>query len=144
MVAAKASTAFSDDERAAMKAAVEEAKRSKRADAAAAEAQAVADAIAAMPPGERALAQKVHDLVLGAVPDAGIRTWYGMPAYTKGGKVVVFFKPAEKFKGRYCTLGFEDAAQIDDGPFFPTSFGVTAIGPAEEKAITELVTRAFG
>lgn len=144
MVAAKASAAFSDDERAAMKAAVEEAKRSKRADAAAAEAQAVADAIAAMPPAERALAQKLHDLVLAAAPDAGVRTWYGMPAYTKGGKVVVFFKPAEKFKSRYCTLGFEDAAQIDDGPLFPTSFGITGIGPAEEKAITDLVKRAFG
>lgn len=139
----KASSAFSDDEKAAMKAAVAEAKRAKQADAAAAEAQAVADAIAAMPPAERALAQKVHELVLAAAPEAGIRTWYGMPAYTKAGKVAVFFKPAEKFKSRYCTLGFEDAATIDEGTFWPTSFAVQAIGPAEEKAITDLVERAF-
>lgn len=143
MAETKASSAFSDDEKAAMKAAVAEAKRAKRADAAAAEAAAVDEAIAAMPPEERALATKVHELVLKAAPGAGVRTWYGMPAYTKGGKVVVFFTPAEKFKKRYCTLGFEDAANIDDGSFFPTSFGITDIGPAEEKAITALVTRAF-
>ena len=144
MVARKASAAFSADEKEAMRAAVAEAKRAKQADAAAAEAQAVTDAIAAMPAGDRAIAQKVHDLVLEAAPDLGIRTWYGMPAYTKGGKVVVFFKPAEKFKSRYCTLGFEDAAQVDDGTFWPTSYAVTKIGAAEEKAIKALVKKATG
>lgn len=127
-----------------MKAAVAEAKRAKQADAEAAEAQAVADAIAAMPPNERAMAQKVYDIVLAAVPDAGVRTWYGMPAYTKGGKVAVFFKPAAKFKSRYCTLGFEEAAALDEGTFWPTSYAVTGVGPAEEKAITALVKQAFG
>ena len=144
MADTKASSAFSDDEKAAMKAAVAEAKRAKQADAAAAEAAAVDEAIAAMPPGDRALAQKIHELVLAAAPEAGIRTWYGMPAYTKDGTVVVFFKPAEKFKSRYCTLGFEDAARLDDGSFWPTSYAVQAIGPAEEEAITQMVKRSFG
>jgi len=144
MVANRDSAAFSAEEKAAMKAAVAEAKRAKQADAAAAEAAAVTDAIAAMPPADRALAQKVHDLVLAAAPDLGIRTWYGMPAYTKAGKVVVFFKPAEKFKSRYCTLGFEDAAELDDGSLWPTSYAVKAIGAAEEKAITAMVKKAAG
>ena len=144
MVADKASAAFSAEEKAAMKAAVAEAKRAKQADAAAAEAKAVTDAIAAMPDADRAIAQKVHDLVLAAAPELGTRTWYGMPAYTKDGKVVVFFKPAEKFKSRYTTLGFEDAAALDDGTFWPTSYAVTAIGPAEEKAITAMVKKAAG
>jgi len=144
MVADKASAAFSDDEKAAMKAAVVEAKRAKQANAAAAEAAAVDEAIAAMPPADRKLAQKVHELVLAAAPDLGIRTWYGMPAYTKDGKVVTFFKPAEKFKSRYCTLGFEDAAALDDGSFWPTSYAIKDIGPAEEKAITAMVKKAAG
>lgn len=144
MAEKKASSAFSEDEKAAMKAAVAEAKRAKQADAAAAEAAAVDEAIAAMPPADRALAQKVHDLVLAVAPGVGVRTWYGMPAYTVDGKVVVFFKPAEKFKGRYCTLGFEDAARLDDGDFWPTSYAVKGIGPAEEKAITAMVKRAVG
>ncbi len=140
----KSDTAFSAEEKAAMKAAVAEAKRAKLADATAAEAAAVDEAIAAMPPADRALAQKVHDLVLAAAPGAGVRTWYGMPAYTKGGKVAVFFKPAAKFKSRYCTLGFEEAAALDEGTFWPTSYAVTGIGLAEEKAITALVKQAFG
>ena len=144
MVADKASAAFSAEEKEAMKAAVAEAKRAKRADAAAAEAKAVTDAIAAMPAADRKIAQKVHELVLAAAPELGTRTWYGMPAYTKDGKVVVFFKPAEKFKSRYTTLGFEDAAALDDGTFWPTSYAVTAIGPAEEKAITAMVKKAAG
>ena len=144
MVADKASAAFSAEEKEAMKAAVAEAKRAKQADAAAAEAKAVTDAIAAMPAGDRKIAQKVHELVLAAAPELGTRTWYGMPAYTKDGKVVVFFKPAEKFKSRYTTLGFEDAAALDDGTFWPTSYAVTAIGPAEEKAITAMVKKAAG
>ena len=144
MVADKASAAFSAEEKEAMKAAVAEAKRAKQADAAAAEAKAVTDAIAAMPTADRKIAQKVHELVLAAAPELGTRTWYGMPAYTKDGKVVVFFKPAEKFKSRYTTLGFEDAAALDDGTFWPTSYAVTAIGPAEEKAITAMVKKAAG
>jgi hypothetical protein len=67
-----------------------------------------------------------------------------MPAYTKDGKVVVFFKPALKFKSRFCTLGFEDAAQLDEGALWPTSYAITAIGPGEEKAITALVKKAAG
>ncbi|MGC4174578.1 hypothetical protein [Demequina sp.] len=144
MATSKASAAFSDDEKEAMKAAVAEAKRAKQADAAAADAAAVADAIAAMPASERELAQKVHDLVLAAAPMLAPATWYGMPAYKRDGKVVVFFKPAAKFKSRYCTLGFEENAALDDGTFWPTSYAVTGIGAAEEKAITAMLKKAIG
>ncbi|MCR6711672.1 MAG: DUF1801 domain-containing protein [Demequina sp.] len=133
---------FSEEEKAAMRETVAERQRSKKADAAAAEAEACAEKIAEMPDGDRAIAQKVHDLVTSAAPELAVSTWYGMPAYKLDGKVVVFFKPAEKFKSRYCTLGFEDAARVDDGTFWPTSYAVTAIGAAEEKAITALVKKA--
>lgn len=133
---------FSEEEKAAMRETVAERQRSKKADAAAAEAEACAEKIAEMPDGDRVIAQKVHDLVTSAAPELAVSTWYGMPAYKLDGKVVVFFKPAEKFKSRYCTLGFEDAARVDDGTFWPTSYAVTAIGAAEEKAITALVKKA--
>ena len=133
---------FSEEEKAAMRETVAERQRSKKADAAEAEAEACAAKIAEMPDGDRAIAQKVHDLVTAAAPELAVSTWYGMPAYKLDGKVVVFFKPGEKFKSRYCTLGFEDAARVDDGTFWPTSYAVTAIGAAEEKAITALVKKA--
>lgn len=132
---------FSAEEKAAMK---ERAAESKRAKSAEADAAACAEKIAEMPPADREIAEKVHALVTAAAPELAASTWYGMPAYKKAGKVVVFFKPAEKFKSRYCTLGFEDAAQVDDGTFWPTSYAITGIGAAEEKAITALVKKAVG
>ena len=138
----KASNAFSAEEKAAMRAAVAESKRVKSAEA---DAVACAEAIAAMGPADRKIAEKVHGLITAAVPELLPKTWYGMPAYTNGdGKVVVFFKPGEKFKSRVCTLGFEDAAALDDGTFWPTSYAITGIGAAEEKAITALVKKAAG
>jgi len=137
----KASNAFSAEEKAAMKAAVAESKRVKSAEA---DAAACAEAIAAMAPADQELASAVHALVTAAAPELLPRTWYGMPAYTQDGKVVVFFKPALKFKSRFCTLGFEDAAQLDEGAFWPTSYAITAMGPGEEKAITALVKKAAG
>jgi uncharacterized protein YdhG (YjbR/CyaY superfamily) len=133
---------FSEEEKAAMRDTVAERQRSKKADAAEAEAAACAEKIAEMPDEDRALAEKLHELITTAAPQLAVSTWYGMPAYKLDGKVVVFFKPGEKFKSRYCTLGFEDAAAVDEGTFWPTSYAVKAIGPAEEKTITALVKKA--
>lgn len=100
-------------------------------------------AIAAMAPTDRAIAERVHQLVKTAAPELVPRTWYGMPAYTKNDKVICFFQNAGKFKARYQTLGFSDKAQLDDGNMWPSSFALTALGPAEEERITALVKQAL-
>lgn len=138
---------FSDDEKAAMKERAAEtrraAKNEKGAKAKAADAQACADKIASMEPADRELAEKVHAIVAATAPGLHAKTWYGMPAYVNDdGKVVCFFKDAAKFKSRYCTLGFEDAANVDDGSMWATSYALTGIGSAEERAITALVKKA--
>jgi len=120
------------------------AKREKGAAKAAAELQDVLDAIAKLDDDDRALATRVHELVIAAVPALAARTWYSMPAYALDGKVVCFFKPAGKFDARYSELGFNDPAKLDVGSMWPTVFAITAIGPAEKTAITELVQRAAG
>lgn len=139
---------FSAEEKAAMKEAAAErrrqAKRAKSADKAAQDLADVMSKIDAMGSTDQALARRVHELVLAAAPQLAPRTWYGMPAYALDGKVVCFFQEAGKFKSRYCTLGFQDPAQLDDGSLWATSFAVTAIGPAEAKKITELVHKAVG
>ena len=99
-------------------------------------------AIASLKGTDKTLAQRVHELVKAAAPDLAPKTWYGMPAYTKDGKVVVFFKPGMKFKSRYATLGFEDAANLDDGAMWPTSYALTKLTPADEAKITKLVKKA--
>lgn len=131
---------FSAEEKAAMKEAARErrAQKSGKVDGAA----EVAAKIAAMADADRAIAEKVHALVLAAAPDLEVRTWYGMPAYAKDGKVVCFFQDAAKFKARYCTLGFQDPARLDEGSMWPTSYAITAITKADEKRITDLVKRA--
>ena len=133
---------FSEEEKAAMRDTVAERQRSKKADAAADETKACADKIAEMSDADRPLAEQLHGIITSAAPELAVSTWYGMPAYKLDGKVVVFFKPGEKFKSRYCTLGFEDAAAVDEGTFWPTSYAVTKIGAAEEKTITALVKKA--
>lgn len=139
---------FTAEERAAMKARAAElrteARREKGAAKAAAELQDVLDAIAKLGEGDRRIADRVHSIVLAAAPQLAPRTWYGMPAYALDGKVLCFFKSAEKFEGRYCELGFNDPAALDEGTMWPTVFALTAVGPAEERAITELVRRAVG
>jgi uncharacterized protein YdhG (YjbR/CyaY superfamily) len=139
-------TGMSADERAAMKERSAELRaagqRAKGAAKAEAELQDCLDKIAEMPDRDRALAEQVHAIVTAAAPELASKTWYGMPAYAKDGKLVCFFKPAAKFKMRYATLGFEDAANLDDGAIWPTVFAVTTIGEAEQKMITELVQRA--
>jgi uncharacterized protein YdhG (YjbR/CyaY superfamily) len=137
---------FSKEERAAMKAAAAEArnaaKRAKLEDRAAAERKDCTDAIAALPDEDRAIAERLHEVITAAGPGLAPRTWYGMPAYATDGKVVCFVQAAAKFGARYSTLGFQDPAALDDGVFWPTSYAVTAVDDAVAAQVTELVRRA--
>lgn len=135
---------FSAEERAAMKQRAAELRAEGRKGAKKADAlQAVLDSIAAMAPDDRALAERIHAVVTSTAPGLSPKTWYGMPAYANDdGKVVVFFKDAGKFTSRYATLGFEEAANLDDGPMWPTSYALTAWTPAVEKKVVELVRTA--
>ena len=144
--AMKSSTAFTADERAAMQARAGEVRagRGRGQDKAAAEAQAVQDAIAALPTTDRALAERLHVLVTDAAPELAHKTWYGMPAYFKDGKVLCYFKAASKFKTRYAQFGFEDAAQLDDGTLWPTVYAITDITEAGAAAISARVKKAVG
>jgi uncharacterized protein YdhG (YjbR/CyaY superfamily) len=139
----KNTSQFTDEERAAMQARAGEVRKSSRAkDKAAEEAQACLDAIVAMPKQDKLLATRVHELVTAAAPELAPKTWYGMPAYARDGKLVCYFKAAEKFKTRYAQLGFEQEAALDDGNLWPTVFAVTEITDKEAKAITQLVKKA--
>ncbi len=139
------SEGFSADERAAMKERAAELraegkKGAKKADG----LQAVLDAIEKMAPDDRALAERVHVTVTANAPELMPKTWYGMPAYAnEDGKVVVFFQDAGKFKYRYSTLGFQDAANLDDGDMWPASFALMAWSPAVEKQVVALVEAAI-
>jgi uncharacterized protein YdhG (YjbR/CyaY superfamily) len=138
------SEGWTAEERAAMKEHAVELKRAsgKGAAKAAEEAQACLDKIAEMPKADRVLAERVHAIVTGTAPQLTVKTWYGMPAYALDGKVVCFFKPAEKFKVRYATLGFSDVAALDDGNVWPTEYAVTQLTAVEEKKIVALVKKA--
>ena len=135
--ATKTTKGFSAGEKAAMKDLIRERNRGKGDGPADLKA-----AIAAMPPGERALAQRIHDLVVAAAPGLEQKTWYGFPAYAKDGKVVCFFKPGAKFKDRYCTFGFNTPARLDDGGVWATSFAVVKPSAADEAKLTALVKKA--
>jgi uncharacterized protein YdhG (YjbR/CyaY superfamily) len=102
----------------------------------------VLEAIAKMPEPDRSLAARIHELVKATAPELAPRTWYGMPAYAKGGKVVCFFQNASKFKARYATLGFSDQANLDDGALWPTSYALAELTPAVEEQIAALLRRA--
>jgi len=130
---------FTAEERAAMRERAKELKASK--DRAAAEKHVLAK-IAEMQPSDRAMAKKIHAIVKKTAPELAPRTWYGMPAYSNAENVVCFFRPAEKFKSRYATLGFSDRANLDNGEMWPTDFALKKITPAEEKKITALVKQA--
>ncbi|GGR13987.1 iron chaperone [Streptomyces roseolus] len=133
---------FTDDERAAMKERAKELKAAKaRGKAADAEADLLAK-IAEMTGDDRVLAEGVHALVKKVAPELAAKTWYGMPAYAKDGKVVLFFQSAAKFKARYATLGFNDSAALDDGDMWPTAFALTTLTPEVEARIEALVKRA--
>jgi uncharacterized protein YdhG (YjbR/CyaY superfamily) len=134
---------FTEDEKAAMRATVRERKAEERASKNRAVGErAVVEAIDAMSEPDRSMAKRLHAIVTKSAPDLWPKTWYGMPAYAKDGKVVCFFKAAEKFDSRYATFGFEEAASIDEGAMWPTSFALTKLTPTEEKKIAALVKKA--
>lgn len=133
---------WTDEERAAMKEHARELKAaSKNADG---ESEVLAK-IAEMPKADRVIAERIHRLVKDNAPDLTSRTWYGMPAYAnKDGKVLCFFQPASKFKARYATFGFNDAATLDDGAMWATSFALTELTAADEKRLGALIKQAAG
>ena len=139
--AASAPEGFTAEERAAMK------ERAREAKAASSKAEGLNDLlakIAEMPEPDRSLAEGVHAIVMDAAPDLWPKTWYGMPAYAKDGKLICFFQAASKFKVRYATFGFQPDAKLDDGAMWPTSFALVELTPDIEARIGDLVRRATG
>src|SRR5215210_6194517 len=143
--ATRKSEGFTDEERAAMKERAKELKAEARANKnrAAGESDLLAK-IAEMPEPDRAMAQRLHEIVKANAPALSPKTWYGMPAYAKDGKVVCYFTPAAKFNSRYATLGFNDEANLDEGAMWPTSFALKELTATEEAKIGALVKRAVG
>ena len=141
----KASKGFTDEERAAMKERSREvkaeARRGPRAKKADGESDVLAK-IAEMPKPDRAMAERLHAIIKASAPALSPRTWYGMPAYAKDGKVVCFFQSAQKFNSRYATFGFNDTANLDEGAMWPTSFALTELTAADEARIGALVKKA--
>jgi uncharacterized protein YdhG (YjbR/CyaY superfamily) len=127
---------FTAEERAAMRERARELKSGNN------EESDVVAKIAAMPPADRVIGERIHALVRKVAPDLAPRLWYGMPAYAKDGKVVCFFQGAHKFKTRYCTFGFSDQARLDEGELWPTGFAVRELNAAGEARIAELVRKA--
>jgi uncharacterized protein YdhG (YjbR/CyaY superfamily) len=141
----KTSEGFTDEERAAMKERAQELKAEARRVRRAAKADAESDVlakIAEMQGSDRAMAERLHAIIKATAPALAPKTWYGMPAYAKDGKVVCYFQSAQKFNSRYATLGFNDTANLDDGTMWPTSFALTKLTAAEEARIVELVKKA--
>jgi uncharacterized protein YdhG (YjbR/CyaY superfamily) len=135
----KKSKGFTDEERAAMKERAQELKAA--ADKAGGESAVLAK-IAEMPEPDRAMAKRLHAIIKASAPALSPKTWYGMPAYAKDGKVVCYFLSAHKFKSRYATFGFNDAANLDEGAMWPTSFALTELTATEEARISALVKKA--
>ena len=135
---------FTEEERGAMKERAKELKSETRRgqDAKADGERDVLAKIAEMPEADRAMAERLHAIVKASAPALSPRTWYGMPAYAKAGKVLCFFTPASKFKERYATFGFNATANLDDGAMWPTAFALTELTPDVEARIGELVKRA--
>jgi uncharacterized protein YdhG (YjbR/CyaY superfamily) len=141
----KTSKGFTDEERAAMKERAQELKaagrRGPRADKVDGESAVLAK-IAEMPQPDRAVAKRLHAIIKASAPALSPKTWYGMPAYAKDGKVVCFFQSAHKFKSRYATFGFSDTANLDEGAMWPTSFALRELTATEEARISALVKKA--
>jgi uncharacterized protein YdhG (YjbR/CyaY superfamily) len=138
-------TGLTAEERAAMRERAREAKAEARRGSRTAKADGERDVlakIAEMEGADREMAERLHAVVTAAAPELSPKTWYGMPAYAKGGKVVCFFQSAAKFRSRYATFGFNDPANLDDGAMWPTSFALTALTAADEARIGALVKRA--
>ena len=144
-VTGKAAKGFTDDERAAMQERAQElraeVRRGPRAKKADGESDVLAK-IAEMPKPDRAMAERLHAIIKASAPALSPRTWYGMPAYAKGGNVVCFFQSGQKFKTRYATFGFSDKANLDEGAMWPTSFALKQLTSAEETRIGALVKKA--
>ena len=141
----KASTGFTDEERAAMRERSQELKAAARRGPRAGKADGESDLlskIAEMPEPDRAMAERLHAIIKASAPALSPRTWYGMPAYAKDGKVVCFFQSAQKFKTRYATLGFSDKANLDEGAMWPTAFALKELTAADEARIRALVKKA--
>jgi uncharacterized protein YdhG (YjbR/CyaY superfamily) len=137
---------LTDEELAALKERTQElkaeARRGRRADKAAEEERDVLAKIAEMPQPDRAMAEGLHALITASAPALSPKTWYGMPAYAKDGKVVCFFQSAQKYNSRYSTFGFQDAANLDDGAMWPTAFALTELTAADKAKIAALVKKA--
>ena len=131
---------FTDEERAAMKERAKEVRRGKKKDGTA----DLLEKISEMDEPDRLIAERLHALITEAAPELAPKTWYGMPAYAKDGKVLCFFQAASKFNARYATFGFNDAAMLDDGEMWATSFALTELTPEVEDRIAGLVKRAAG
>ena len=139
----KKSRGFTDEERAAMKARAQELKAEARANKNKADGETdVLAAIAAMPEPDRAIAKRLHEIIKASAPALSPKTWYGMPAYARDGKVVCFYQSAEKFKTRYASFGFSDAANLDEGALWPTAFALKELTVAGEAKIVALVKKA--
>jgi len=140
---------FTDDERAAMKERAAELKAEARRSSSANRGRADGEAdvlakIAEMKGRDQAMAKRLHAIIKASAPSLSPKTWYGMPAYARDGKVVCFFQSAQKFKSRYATLGFSDQANLDDGRMWPTTFALKDLTAVEETRIGELVKKAIG
>jgi len=137
------STGFTDEERAAMKERTRELKAEARANRSKADGEAdLLAKIAEMPEPDRTMAERLHAIVKASAPTLSPKTWYGMPAYARDGKVVCFFQSAAKFDARYATLGFSDTANLDEGAMWPTSFALRELTATEEAKIAALVKKA--
>ncbi len=144
-MSAKKSKGFTDEERAAMRERARELKAEARAEKNRAEGEsAVLAKIAEMPEPDRAMAERLHAIVTASAPSLSPKTWYGMPAYAKDGKVLCYFQAAAKFNARYATFGFNDVANLDEGAMWPTSFALTALTADDEARIGALVKKAVG
>ena len=131
------------DERAAMKERLKELKAEERASKNRAVGESdLLEKIAEMPKSDRVMAERIHAIVTANAPDLWPKTWYGMPAYAREGKVVIFFRGADKFKERYAMLGFNDSANLDDGAMWPIAYALKELTAADEKKIAKLVKKA--
>jgi uncharacterized protein YdhG (YjbR/CyaY superfamily) len=142
-MSAKKSKGFTAEERAAMRERAQELKAEARANKKKAEGESdLLAKIAEMQEPDRAMAERLHAIVKASAPALSPKTWYGMPAYAKDGKVVCYFQSAQKFNSRYATFGFSDVANLDEGAMWPTSFALKELTATEEAKISELVKRA--
>ena len=140
-----AAAGWTDEEKAAMKEHARELKAAAKKGAQAADGEKdLLAKIAEMPEADRVIAERIHKVVKATAPDLTSRTYYGMPAWARDGKVVLFFQPASKFKARYGTIGFEDKAFLDDGAIWPTAFAVTRFTEEDEAWLAALVKKAAG